>query len=415
MTNQTKAIEKLKKYGQNEVLKIIDNYLTQEEQEVIYNQINEINLKKIEDLYNELSKKEKVSTEGIEELIALNEDNLSGKEKLHYKTLGESIIRNGRYALVTMSGGQGTRLGYDKPKGTFQINIEPKPKFLFEILADKLKEANKKYDTIIPWYIMTSYENNDEIELFFKEHHYFGYPKEYIKFFRQGNLPLITENKKIIISDQKLIKEAADGNGGIFNSMYKNKIIKDMEQRGIKWLFISSIDNILLKIADTTLIGLAEDRKVEIATKSILRNSPEEKVGAICKKNGEIRVVEYSEMSEEMKNVKNENGEFKFGESHVMCNLFSIDALKKLANKELPYHIAHKKATYLNEQGKLIKPDEPNVYKFETFIFDSWRYFSDIAILRGKRENDFAPIKNKEGIDSPQTAIELYNRYYKGE
>ena len=326
--------------------------------------------------------------------------------------MGDNILKNNQYALVTMSGGQGTRLGYNGPKGTFKIDVKPESKYLFEILADNLKQINEKYSNTIPWYIMTSSENNEDIIKFFEEHNYFEYPKEYIKFFKQENLPLITPEGKLIIGSKKLIKEAANGNGGIFNSMYKNGIIDDMKKKNIKWIFIGSIDNVLLKLADTTLIGLAEDRKVEIATKSILKNSPEEKVGAICKKDGKIKVIEYSEMSDELKNMKNEDGELKFGESHIMCNLFSIKALKKLAKKKLPYHIAFKKSDYLNDEGIIVKSDAPNVYKFETFIFDAWIYFKDIAVLRGKREEDFAPVKNREGVDSPETAVKLYNEYY---
>ena len=403
-----KALYKLNKYNQEEIIETL-NILSDEEKEKIYEQIVELDFEQIDNLFNDLTAKEKVGTECIEEIVALNKDKLSVEELEKYNQLGEKVIKNNAYALVTMSGGQGTRLGYDKPKGEFLINISPKPKTLFEILADKLKEINKKYNVVVPWYIMTSSENDAEIKRFFVEHKYFDYPTAYIKFFKQGNLPLITENKKLLIGSNKLIKEAADGNGGIFQSMYKNGILKDMEEKQIKWTFISSIDNILLKIADTTLIGLAEDRKVEIATKSLLKNNPEEKVGAICRSNNKIKVIEYSEMSDEMKNKTNDNGELTFGESHIMCNLFSLKALNSLAEKKLPYHIAHKKSDYLDNNGVVIKVDEPNVYKFETFIFDSWEYFNDIAILRGKREEDFAPIKNKEGIDSPETAIKLYN------
>jgi len=409
---EQEAIKKLKEYNQNEIIDLL-NSLSDEEKEKLYNQIIKIDFEQIDKLYNELSIKEKVGTDNIEAITAINRDKLSKEELEKYDLLGENIIKANKYALVTMSGGQGTRLGYDKPKGEFLVNIDPKPKFLFEILADKLKEVNNKYNVIIPWYIMTSSENNEEIKHFFAEHNYFNYPLEYIMFFEQGNLPLITENKKLLIGKNKLIKEAADGNGGIFECMYKNEVLADMKNRGIKWIFISSIDNILLKIADTTLIGLAEDRKVEIATKSLVRNSPEEKVGAICKSDSKIKVIEYSEMSDDMKNKRNEDGELKFAESHIMCNLFSYKALEILAKKTLPYHIAHKKSEYLDLNGDIIKPTEPNVYKFETFIFDSWEYFNDIAILRGKREEDFAPIKNKEGVDSPQTAIELYNNYNK--
>ena len=407
---ETKATQKLKVHNQEEIVNLLNSFL-EEEKEKVYKQITELDFKNITKLYNELSKKEKITIENIQEVIALNKDKLSIEELKEYDDLGRNIIQSNGYALVTMSGGQGTRLGYDKPKGEFLVNIEQEPKFLFEILADKLKEENDKYNVIIPWYIMTSSENDEEIKHFFKEHNNFGYESEYIKFFKQENLPLITENGKILIGKDKLIKEAANGNGGIFNAMYKNGILQDMEQRGVKWIFISSIDNILLKIADTTLIGLAIEKKVEIATKSLVRNSPDEKIGAICKSNNKIKVIEYSEMSDEMKNKRNDDGELTFGESHIMCNLFSLKALQLLANKELPYHIAHKKSEYLDNNGNLVKPEEPNVYKFETFIFDSWSYFDDIAILRGKREEDFAPIKNKEGVDSPQTAIELYNNY----
>lgn len=406
------ALKKLKKYNQQEIINLIE-ILSEEEKEKLYKQILNLNFKKIDLLYNELTKKEKVSTENIEPIKSLNKDKLQKEELEKYNMLGEKIIKDNRYALVTMSGGQGTRLGYDKPKGEFIVNISPEPKYLFEILADNLKEANKKYDVTIPWYIMTSSENNEEIISFFEEHKNFDYPSEYIKFFKQDDLPLITENKKLILNKNKLIKEAANGNGGIFYSMYKNNILKDMQDKKIKWIFIGSIDNILLKIADPTLIGLAEDRKVEIATKSLMKNSPEEKVGAICKCNNQIKVVEYSEMSDEMKNKRDDDGELTYCESHIMCNLFSLKALKILAKKKLPYHIAHKKSDYLDKNGVVIKAEKPNVYKFETFIFDAWEYFKDIAVLRGKREEDFAPIKNKEGVDSPETAIKLYNRFKK--
>lgn len=406
------AIEKLKEFNQEQILELLE-LLNKDERKIISKQILELDFDKINSLYKELKNKEKINSDNTEAITAVNKDKLETSELEKYNELGKNIICNNQYAVVTMSGGQGTRLGYDGPKGTFKIDIRPESKYLFEILADRLKEANKKYNVTIPWYIMTSTENNDDIVEFFKLHKYFGYPEESIMFFEQGNLPLITVDGKLIIGSNKKIKVAADGNGGIFKSMFKNSVLEDMKKRNIKWIFIGSIDNVLLKLDDITLLGLAEDRKVEIATKSILKNSPEEKVGAICKQNGKIRVIEYSEMSEEMKQKKNEDGELAFGESHIMCNLFSINALDKLSDKQLPYHIAFKKSDYLNKEGVIVKVETPNIYKFETFIFDAWKYFDDIAILRGKREEDFAPVKNATGIDSPETAIKLYEAYYK--
>ena len=400
----------LEEFNQEHLLEIIEHFEPIEKEEIL-NQIAQLDFKAINDLYLSLTKKEKESGDGIEPIIALNKDKLKEEQLEEYKKVGEEILYNNEYALITMSGGQGTRLGFDGPKGTYQIDIEPRPKYLFEILADNLININNQYNVTIPWYIMTSAENNDSIVEFFKNNRYFNYPKESIMFFKQGNLPLITVDGKLIISGNKKIKEAADGNGGIFESMSKSGVIEDLNKRNIKWAFIGSIDNILLKIADPILLGLAIKSNVEIATKSMIKNSPEEKVGVICKQNNKIKVIEYSEMSDELKQMKNEDGELKFGESHIMCNLFSTKALMKLADKKMPYHIAFKKSDYINKENVIVKPEEPNVYKFEKFIFDAWEYFDNIAILRGKREEDFAPVKNRTGVDSPETAIKLYNEY----
>ena len=190
--------KKLEQYNQEHIINLCKNF-TDVEKEKIYEQIDGLNLEQIDKLYDELSNKEKVDSSNVQEIEALNTDNLTAEELKEYYSTGEKILKSNQYALVTMSGGQGTRLGYDKPKGTFKIDIQPKPKYLFEILADKLKIENKKYNNIIPWYIMTSKENDKQIKDFFNQHNYFDYPREFVKFFEQNNLPLITENKKLII------------------------------------------------------------------------------------------------------------------------------------------------------------------------------------------------------------------------
>lgn len=209
------------------------------------------------------------------------------------------------------------------------------------------------------------------------------------------------------------IKEASDGNGGVFSSLRTTGILDDMKKRNIKWIFIGGVDNVLLKMVDITLLGMAIDRNVEIASKSIVKANPHEKVGVFCKMNNHPKVIEYSELSKEMAEAVDKNGNLLFGESHVMCNLFSINAIEKISGEPLIYHSAFKKNSYIDENGVEIVPEEPNSYKFESFIFDSFEIFEDIAILRGKREEDFAPVKNKEGIDSPETAKKLYEEYWK--
>lgn len=412
MKDFKETIEKLNKYDQNHIVKIMEK-LTEEEKEKLSDQIQKIDFENIKNLYNELNKEEINVGKNIEPISALKKNKLTDEQLEEIDSLGKNIIASNQFAVATMSGGQGTRLGYSKPKGTFKIDVAPEPKYLFEIVCDTLKRANKLFDVVIPWYIMTSEENNDEIVEFFEEHNYFDYPKKDVMFFKQGQMPLIDEKGKLLISENKMIKEASDGNGGIFKSMSISGCLADMEKRGVKWIFIGSIDNVLLKMADTTLIGFAEERGVEIATKSVLKNDPYERVGVICKKDGQVGVIEYSELPKKLAEAVDEDGDLVYGESHIMCNLFSINILKRLAEVTLPYHKAHKKNSYLNENAELVVPEEPNSYKFETFIFDSFNYVDDIAILRGSREIDFAPVKNKEGVDSPETAKELYNNYWR--
>ena len=185
-----------------------------------------------------------------------------------------------------------------------------------------------------------------------------------------------------------------------------------MKERGIKWIFIGGVDNVLIKMVDVTLLGMAKERNVQIAAKSVVKANPHEKVGVFCRMNGHPKVIEYTELPEKMAEEVDSNGELKFGESNIVCNLYTIDAVEKVSKEILMYHTAFKKNSYIDENGKEVVPTEPNSYKFESFIFDAFEFFDDIAILRGKREDDFAPVKNKEGVDSPKTAKELYEKYW---
>jgi len=306
----------------------------------------------------------------------------------------------------------GTRLGHPGPKGTFDTGIG-NHKTIFEILCDNLKEAYQKYQVYVPWYIMTSKQNNEETIRFFEEKGYFGYPKEKIHFFKQGELPVLNEQGKLLLDKEGNINEAADGHGGIFVSMRKNGVIEDMKQKGIKWAFIGPVDNILVKMVDPIFIGVCEEKKVLAGGKSMIKAYPEEKVGVFCKKQEKPSVIEYTEIPKEMAEMKDEKGNLAYGESHINCNLFHIQAIEEISKDKLPYHTAYKKIEYLKEDGQTVKPESPNAYKFESFIFDAFEQLQDMAILRVKREEEFAPIKNAEGKDSPETARNLYNNFYK--
>ena len=230
----------------------------------------------------------------------------------------------------------------------------------------------------------------------------------------QGQLPMIDTEGKILIGEDGLIKQAADGHGGIYESLIKNGMTQKMKQIGIEWIFIAGIDNCLAKMVDPVLMGLAIDKGVTVACKSVVKASPQEKVGVFCKRNGKPSVVEYSEITEDMAEARDENGELLYGESHILCNLFHINIVERMGENPLPYHIAYKKATYINKDGNLVIPDSPNAYKFEAFLFDAFGQVDDMAVLRVKREEEFAPVKNADSaeVDCPSTARELYKRFH---
>lgn len=403
----------LKDNNQTHLQKYISMCNKTQKQQLI-KEIENIDFKQLNSLYKISKKPVKIEKGIIIEHISCTDKYRIDEERYNQlKNVGENVIKNNHYAVVTMAGGQGTRLGHDGPKGTFLLGVEPEPKYLFQLLAENLIRHNKAYGITLNWYIMTSTENNDQTISFFKEHKYFGYNPKYIKFFKQGNLPLLLEDGKLIVDEGFHIKLAADGNGCIYKAMKENGILADMEAKGIDWIFIGAVDNALLNMVDPLLVGLTIEDGNEIGSKSVPKINAKEKVGVFCKKDGKPGVIEYSELPEVMAEEVDEDGGLLYGESHIMCNLYSLSALKKIASKNLPYHSANKKASFMDENGNMIKVvTEPNGYKYEAFIFDGFNYFKEISILRGKREDDFAPIKNALGVDSPETATKLYNDFW---
>lgn len=402
------AKEVLKKYGQEHIISWMDK-LTNDEKEKLVKQVLDLNIGQVVDLYNNLNKTFEIGDKKIEKISAFDISKLSEEEFKKYKSIGEEFIKNNEYAVITMAGGQGTRLGHSGPKGTFKISVNNGDKYLFQIIVESLQKANEKYGVVIPWYIMTSDENNDQTLEFLRANNFFGYDKQKVKLFKQGKAPLISTKGKLLIGKDKLIKEASDGNGSIYKSLEKNGILEDMKQNNIKWVFVGGVDNILLRIVDPLLIGVTVSENNKIASKSVIKVTPKERAGVFCKIDGKPGIIEYSELPEEMAEKVDENGELVFGDVNILSHLFSIDALESLAKLQLPYHIAEKKSDYLDENGNLVKPDDKNVYKFESFIFDAFSNYDEMSILRVKREDEFAPIKNAEGVDSPETAVKLYN------
>ena len=408
--NYEKAKSILEEYHQEHLLNFYEE-LNTDEQQALIDQICRINFKQIFDLY-EASKIDEIIPHNLIEPLPYNVKNqLSDRDLSFYSEIGNKMIKECKYAVVTMAGGQGTRLGYKGPKGTFELDITPK-KSLFEIIADHLKEANQKYSITIPWYIMTSIYNDKQTKEYFEIKNYFGYPKEAILFFKQSQLPLIDISENLLLEEPYKIKEASNGNGDVFSSMKNSGIIDDLKKKKIEWIFFSGVDNVILEIVDPLLLGLTFYNNKLIASKTLFKKNKNDPDWIFARRNGKPAIINSCHLTETMKEAKNNNGNYLYREINMLAHLFHISALEKITKVSLPYHRAFKKNTFVNEEGMKQVPESPNTFKFETFIFDSFALFDDIELLRVEEDEDCAPIKDFNGPHNPEVAKDLYEKKY---
>ena len=406
-----KVSDILEKYNQKHLIQFYDE-LDDNQKEALLNQILSINFQEIFDLYDASMLPENFSLNDLSPLEHIEKSNFPEEEIRFYSNIGENLIKQNSFAVVTMAGGQGTRLGYKGPKGTYKLDLKPEKKSLFQIMCEDIKRANSMYDVTIPWYIMTSTENDEQTKRFFEENNYWGYPKKAIKFFTQGKLPIITVDKKLILQELYLVKEASNGNGNVFESMKKHEILDELESKNIKWVSFGGIDNVLLKNVDTFFLGLAINNNYCIASKSIFKEKPLEKTAVYCRKYGKPSILDYDDINIGLSVKRDSNGNYLYREANMLSHLMNIDAIKKVSDVNLRYHRAYKKNSFINEEGMKQVPDGPNTFKFENFIFDAFSYFDDMLLLRVNANEEFAPIKDFTGIYNPDTAKEKYEKFY---
>ncbi len=303
---EKEVISILEKYNQSHLLNYL-NLLTKQEIKNLEEQILKIDFDELKNLYESTKRKTEIEENKIESINYINKEKLSAQEKQKLEDIGNEVIKNEHYAVITLAGGQGTRLGHSGPKGTYMLNTKNGPKYIFEIFIDSFKKAKNEYNVEIPWYIMTSKENHKETVEFLENHNYFGYNKDKIKFFMQGELPLLDTNGKVILNKEKQIKEAANGNGGIYESFAKSGLLNEIKQKQIEWVFVNNIDNIISNFVDPLLIGLTIQEKQKIGAKSVAKTNPKEKVGVFCKVNGKPQIIEYIDLPEEMTTIRDKN------------------------------------------------------------------------------------------------------------
>ena len=407
-TELKKAKDILIKYGQEHLIQFYDE-LNDLEKDYLINQILSIDFDEILNLYDKSKFDVLDSTEEISPLDYVDKSSLSDKELQYFSKIGEKTIASGKVGIITLAGGQGSRLGFKGPKGTFKLDTKPKIS-LFEVICRYIKESCDKYNVNIMWYIMTSTDNHDATVSFFRRNDFFGYPKDNIVFFKQGNLPIIDTERKLILEELYKVKIASNGNGDLFDSLCKYKLLEDMSQKGIEWLFVGGVDNVLLNPLDPLFIGLTIDSKKQIAAKTLFKDDPTNMAWIFAKKNDKPAIVDCENFVEELSNITDENGRYLYREVNMLAHLFSIDAIKKVCNTDFPYHRAFRKSAFINYEGMKQVPNSPNIYKFEKFVFDAFSYFDDMFLCRVDASEEFAPIKDFNGPHNPEVAKKLYEQ-----
>ncbi len=417
-------IEKFQRAGQGQVFAFFGQ-LTPGEQRRLLDEAAEIDLDEVAELTRTLLSKGAVAGVNLEGLAPAPyekrpEHGGDAAAWAKAKAVGEEALRAGRVAAFTVAGGQGTRLGYDGPKGTFPVT-PLKRKTLFQVFAEKIRAAGVRYGRPLHWFIMTSHANHAATEAFFAEHDFFGLERARVHFFRQGRMPAVNFEGKIMLETKSAIALSPDGHGGSLRALERSGSLDLMEREGIDTLSYFQVDNPLVRSIDPTFIGWHVLQRSEMSSKMVPKAYPEEKVGHFCVQNGKTIVVEYSDLPMAMQKETDANGNLRYLAGSIAIHVLDRDFVKRMASGgegvALPFHRADKKIPTIDANGDPVKPEKANGVKFEMFVFDALPFARNPVVIETRRENDFSPVKNAEGLDSPQTCrddqLRQFARWFK--
>lgn len=397
------AIDKLTRYDQLHLLSFYDT-LPENSRDKLLEQINNLDLTVLERFHN--------NTEAVrgkfEPLGALTLEEIE-QNKIEFRQIGLHAIREGKVGCILLAGGQGSRLGCEHPKGMFNIGID-RELYIYQCLFNNLMEATDEAGAFVHLFIMTSETNDAETREFLEEYKYFGYSAEYVHFFVQEMAPVVNNEGKVLMTAPDSIAMSPNGNGGWFSSIERAGLLPFLQREGIEWLNVFAVDNVLQKMADPVFIGAVIESGCTSGGKVVAKADPNERVGVLCMENGKPSIVEYYEMTEEMISQREPDGRLSYNYGVILNYLFKTSSLLETLNKNLPLHMAHKAVEYIDENGKKITPDKPNAYKFETLVLDMIHMQKSCLAYEVVREKEFAPVKNKTGVDSVDTARELLKK-----
>lgn len=399
--NYQEVYAKLEAADQLHVLKYFEE-LSDSEKEALLTQVEATDFSVIE-----ACKRENLAVEKgeISPLAAMELSEIEAKKDA-FKAAGIKAIQEGKVGAVLLAGGMGTRLGSDDPKGMYNIGLT-KDVFIFQRLIENLMDVVNAAGTYVHFFVMTSDKNDEKTRKFFAEKNYFGYKPEYVHFFVQDMAPATDYEGHVYMESKSKISTSPNGNAGWFSSLKGAGLLDFVHEAGIEWLNVFAVDNVLQRIADPVFVGATLEAQVNVGAKVVRKNAPDEKVGVMCLEDGTPSIVEYYELTEDLMNAKDAKGDPAYNFGVILNYLFKVTALETKLGGKMPIHVVEKKIPYINEAAELVKPEEPNGYKFEGLVVDLIHLLDTCLPFEVVRNKEFAPIKNKTGIDSVESARAL--------
>lgn len=393
--------DKVKQYNQEHLLSF-ESELSDEQKMRLHEQIMQLDFDVVKNIEAGAGPAERGK---ISPLAAMDLEKIAAN-RAEYHKIGLDAIRAGKVGAVLLAGGMGTRLGSNDPKGMYNVGLT-RPVYIFECLINNLKDVTNEAGTYVHLFVMTSDLNYTSTVTFFADHDYFGYPSEYITFFKQEMAPCADHEGKIFLEHKDKVSVSPNGNGGWFLSMMRAGILEKAKADGIEWFNVFAVDNVLQRIADPVFVGATIHEKKTVGAKVVRKATPDERVGVMCLEDGHPSIVEYYELTDAMRDEVDERGERVYNFGVILNYLFDLYELEKIVSTSLPYHVVEKKIPHLDAQGNFIEPEAPNGCKFEQLVLDMIYLASGCLPFEVERGKEFAPIKNKTGVDSVESAREL--------
>ncbi len=395
--NYSEALKYLEKIEQTQLLDYFDE-LSDTEKASLLDDIENTNFTILKHIGGSTAKKlGKITPIGAVERADI------ARRRQQFETVGINTLEQGKVGAVLLAGGQGSRLGFEGPKGTFNIGLT-RELSIFELQIESLKRANEMTGRHIMLFVMTSRQNDGETRKFFEEHDYFGYPRDRVRFYIQDVAPACDFNGKVYLSSKSSVSLAPNGNGGWYSSLVNSGLGRVIERENIEWLNVYSVDNVLQKACDPAFIGATVLKNARCGAKVVKKSCADENVGVLCNENGKPTIVEYYEMPADLKG-KTKKGELVYKYGVILNYLFNVHDLNQTLLGKLPYHLAAKAIAHM-ENGELVRPAAPCGYKFETLVVDMVKMMGSCLAFEVERDKEFAPVKNATGIDSVETARE---------